>query len=124
MYIEPKTTAVHHSLHLDLEPVTLDDLEFKTADFQPTESQAPYSPMSSISTRSKRKSVRWEDIESAKSSPMEERHESSAGLGAAWLLNGEKDGVLSAEPADDMTKVRCITRSSFLRCDFLKFLCL
>lgn len=99
-----------------MEPVTLDDLTVDTAASEPTEFQAPPSPVSS--TKSKRKSVRWEDIESAKASPVEEKHESSVGLGAPWLLNGEEDGVLFAEPTDALPKVRFITMSSVPRYDF------
>ncbi|TID15151.1 putative chemotaxis methyl-accepting receptor signaling protein [Venturia nashicola] len=98
---EPPTTAIHHSLPFELEPVTLDDLAVDTATSNPMEFQTPLSPVSS--TKSKRKSVHWEDIESAKSSPFEENHESSVGLGAPWLLNGGKDDILFAEPADPVT---------------------
>lgn len=93
----------------------MDDLALDTAASEPIGFQTPLSPVSS--TKSKRKSVRWEDIESIKSSPSEEKHESSFGLGAPWLLSGGNDDGLSAEPVDNLAEVRLIEVLSMLRFD-------
>ncbi|QDS74960.1 hypothetical protein FKW77_004835 [Venturia effusa] len=101
---EPKTSAVHHSLKSELEPVTMDDIAVDNTNSALSEYHPPPSPVSVSSTKSKRKSVRWEDIESAKSSPFEEKFEMSGGLGVPWLLNGDRESVLSAEPDDALLK--------------------